>query len=43
MQCPDCNRSQPPSAVATQSSWEKTITASDDVAKWSGQNQTDQK
>ena len=42
-QCPACNRSQPPSAVATQSSWEKTIAASDDVAKWSGPEQNDQK
>lgn len=41
--CPACKRSQPPSAVASQSSWEKTIAASDDVAKWSGQNPPDQK
>jgi hypothetical protein len=42
MKCPNCKRSQPNIGAATLSSWEKTVTADDEIAKWAKQQKKDE-
>jgi hypothetical protein len=41
MRCPNCRRSQPEIGAATDASWQKIVTADDDVAKWAKQQKKD--
>lgn len=34
-QCPACGRGQPQTATTSQSAWEKTVGADDEVSRWS--------
>jgi hypothetical protein len=41
MECPECSRSQPEIGAATDASWQRIRTASDDVEKWAKQHGVD--